>query len=93
MKIVFVHGWSVTNIDTYGELPEVLQRESSRFGLDLEIENIYLGEYISFHDEVTLYDIARAFESARVDKLGEESFACVTHSTGGPIIRLWIDFL
>lgn len=91
MKLVFVHGWSVTNIDTYGELPEVLQRESSRFGLDLKIENIYLGEYISFHDEVTLYDIARAFESARVDKLGEESFACVTHSTGGPIIRLWID--
>lgn len=91
MKLVFVHGWSVTNIDTYGELPEVLQRESSRFGLDLKIENIYLSEYISFHDEVTLYDIARAFESARVDKLGEESFACVTHSTGGPIIRLWID--
>lgn len=91
MKLVFVHGWSVTNIDTYGELPEVLQRESSKFGLDLEIENIYLGEYISFHDEVTLYDIARAFESARKDKLGDENFSCITHSTGGPIIRLWID--
>lgn len=90
MKIAFVHGWSVTNIHTYGELPEVLKREASE-DLDLEIENIYLGEYISFHDEVSLYDIARAFESARKDKLGDEPFACITHSTGGPLIRLWID--
>ncbi len=90
MKVVFVHGWSVTNIETYGELPEVIQREAFP-ELNLQIENIYLGEYISFHDEVTLYDIARAFESARLDKLGNESFACITHSTGGPLIRLWID--
>jgi hypothetical protein len=91
MKLVFVHGWSVTDIDTYGELPEVLKREAPA-ELDLEIENIYLGEYISFHDEVTLYDIARAFESARLDKLGEnQSFACITHSTGGPVIRLWLE--
>lgn len=91
MKLVFVHGWSVTNIDTYGELPEVLGKESVKFGLDLEIKNIYLGEYISFHDEVTLDDIARAFDSARLEKLGKEAFSCITHSTGGPVIRLWID--
>lgn len=90
MKLVFVHGWSVTNIDTYGELPEVLKREAPT-ELNLEIENIYLGEYISFHDEVTLDDISRAFESARLEKLGGKSFACITHSTGGPVIRLWID--
>ena len=90
MKLVFVHGWSVTNIDTYGELPEVLKIEAPD-ELDLEIKNIYLGEYISFHDEVTLDDIARAFESARKDKLDGEPFACITHSTGGPIIREWID--
>lgn len=91
MKLVFVHGWSVTNIDTYGELPEVLKREAPQ-ELNLEIENIYLGEYMSFHDEVTLNDISRAFESARKDKLGEnEPFACITHSTGGPIIRLWLE--
>ncbi len=53
MKLVFLHGWSSTNIDTYGELPEVLKREAPE-ELNLEIENIYLGEYISFHDEVTL---------------------------------------
>ncbi|MDD5160499.1 MAG: hypothetical protein PHI47_10640 [Sulfuricurvum sp.] len=91
MKLIFVHGWSVTSTSTYGELPEVLQREAISNGLEIEIENIYLGEYISFHDEVILDDIARAFEKARVDKIGNERFACITHSTGGPVIRLWID--
>ncbi|WP_024953494.1 esterase/lipase family protein [Sulfurospirillum arcachonense] len=90
MKLVFVHGWSVTSTETYGELPQVLEREADA-SLHVEIENIYLGEYISFHDEVNLEDIARAFEKARVEKLGDESFACITHSTGGPVMRLWID--
>ncbi len=90
MKLVFVHGWSVTDVDTYGELPEVLQREASA-DLDLEIKNIYLGEYISFHDEVTLDDISRAFERARAKELKDEPFACITHSTGGPVMRLWIE--
>ncbi len=88
MKLVFVHGWSVTTTETYGELPEVLVRHAPT-DLCLEIENLYLGEYISFHDEVRLEDIARAFEAARQDKLGDSPFACITHSTGGPLIRLW----
>jgi len=90
MKLVFVHGWSVTSTETYGELPEVLKREAPQ-ELNIEIENIYLGEYISFHDEVTLEDIARAFERARKEKFGDEKFVCITHSTGGPVVRLWID--
>jgi len=69
MKLVFVHGWSVTSTETYGNLPQVLEREADE-SLHVEIENIYLGEYISFHDEVNLEDIARAFEKARVEKLG-----------------------
>jgi GTPase SAR1 family protein len=90
MKLVFVHGWSVTDIDTYAQLPEVLQEQASE-ELHLEVKNIYLGEYISFHDEVVLQDIARAFENARREQLKDEKFACITHSTGGPLIRLWID--
>jgi len=90
MKLLFIHGWSVTSINTYGELPQVLQNNAPK-EMNLQIENIYLSEYISFHDEVTLEDIARAFESARKEKLGDEHFACITHSTGGPVIRLWMD--
>ena len=90
MKLVFIHGWSVSSIDTFGELPQVLQKVAPAH-LKLEIKNIYLGEYISFNDEVTLEDIARAFQSAVKEKLGNEKFACITHSTGAPVLRVWID--
>jgi len=90
MKLVFVHGWSVTHTDTYGELPEALSRHAPE-ELELSIEHIYLGKYISFHDEVTVDDIARAFEQARKDQLGKDTnFSCITHSTGGPVIRAWV---
>jgi hypothetical protein len=49
---------------------------------------------VSFRDEVQLDDLARGFEAAFqreiLPKLGEdERFACITHSTGGPVIRYW----
>ncbi|MBK7031602.1 MAG: hypothetical protein IPH45_21475 [Bacteroidales bacterium] len=50
--IVFVHGYSVTNLNTYGELPIRLKAESLQAGLDLNIKEIYLGRYISFNDDV-----------------------------------------
>jgi len=92
--VVFVHGWSVTNTDTYGELPRRLRREASDAGLSLQLEDIFLGRYISFHDEVRLTDISRAFESAVQDQLGKVlkkglRFVCITHSTGGPVVRDW----
>lgn len=89
MKLVFVHGWSVTHTDTYGELPEALEAQAP-VELELDIQHIYLGRYISFHDEVTVDDIARAFENARKEVLCADSeFSCVTHSTGGPVMRAW----
>lgn len=88
MKILFVHGWNVHNLNSYGELPEALQKAAPD-GMDLEIHNIHLGRYINFHDEVTLDDVARAFDLARRDCIGDEPFSCITHSTGGPVIRLW----
>lgn len=90
MKLVFVHGWSVTDTNKYGELPEALNRHAPD-KLEISIEHIYLGKYISFHDEVSVADIARAFEQARKDQLGSDtSFSCITHSTGGPVIRAWV---
>jgi hypothetical protein len=89
MQIIFVHGWSVTHTDTYGELPRWLSQQPR----DYKIQNVYLGKYISFVDSVTLDDIARAFQQALYDALGkkmEDGFACITHSTGGPVVRLWM---
>ncbi|MEM6819108.1 MAG: phospholipase [Pseudomonadota bacterium] len=92
--LVFVHGWSVTNTNTYGGLPDRLRNEAKAAGLGIEFRHVYLGRYISFHDEVTLADVARAFDAAVNDTLGTEiaagkRFACITHSTGGPVVREW----
>ena len=55
---------------------------------------MFLGRYVSFYDEVRVPDVSRAFESAIADELGPllangERFACISHSTGGPVIRDW----
>ena len=90
MKLLFVHGWSVTHTNTYAYLPEAIEALSPDT-LELEVAHIHLGRYISFHDEVTVEDVARAFEQARREVLGDENFSCITHSTGGPVIRTWVE--
>lgn len=96
MIVIFVHGWSVTHTNTYGELPQWLETQSKNGVLNIQVGNIYLGHYISFNDTVTSDDIARAFDHAVRDELANklrqgECFACITHSTGGPIVRTWMD--
>ena len=96
MIVIFVHGWSVTHTETYGELPRWLESQGASGGLNLQVDNIYLGRYISFDDTVTMDDIARAFDQAVRDELADklasgERFACITHSTGGPVVRKWMD--
>ncbi len=95
MLIVFVHGWSVTNTDTYGALPSVVAQHAEP-GLAIRVADLYLGKYISFSDEVTIDDIARGMQQAISTEIlphliDGERFACVTHSTGGPVVRKWID--
>jgi len=95
MLIVFIHGWSVTNTNTYGGLPRALINNSPS-DLKINVEHIYLGKYISFKNEVNLDDIARGMQHAiEVEILPTlakgERFACITHSTGGPVVRKWID--
>jgi hypothetical protein len=94
--VVLVHGWSVRDPSTYGALPERLKREAERDPtLGLDVRQIWLSEYASFQNEVTLPDIARAFQAALEHELGPElaagrRFACIAHSTGGPVIRAWL---
>ena len=95
MLVVFVHGWSVTNTDTYGGLPIALAKNAPA-GVDIKVEHLYLGKYVSFSDEVNVDDIARGMQNAVnaeiLPKLAKgERFACITHSTGGPVVRKWID--
>lgn len=92
MNVIFVHGWSVRNTNTYGGLPKFLEGQRGADGRLLSVHHLYLGKYISFDDEVTVDDISRAFEQALNDTLDKRAkFACITHSTGGPIIRTWLE--
>jgi len=89
--LVFVHGWSVTNTSTYGALPRQLQARAAAAGIALTIADIWLSEYVSFDDVVTMPDVVRAFDHALRDlHLQDASFACITHSTGGPVVREWL---
>jgi hypothetical protein len=90
LTVVFVHGWSVTNLDTYGELPLRLREEGKLNGLDIQVEEIFLGRYISFNDQVRVPDISRAFRTAIKEQIrAGVRFVCITHSTGGPVVRDW----
>ena len=90
--VAFVHGWSVTHTDTYGGLPEALQQQASAQGLQIALKDLHLGRYISFHDDVSLDDLARAMQHAVKHDLGDpDEFSCITHSTGGPVVRRWVD--
>ena len=87
MIAIFVHGWSVRGTGTYGRLPE---RLAALGGID--VRHIYLGQYVSYRDEVTMEDIALTFDAAVRQRVPPgERFACITHSTGGPVVRTWLD--
>ena len=95
MRVIFVHGWSVTNTDTYGGLPAALQRLAVG-GAPLDISQLDLAKYVSFSDEVKIDDLARGMQQALEDLFGHplrasDTFSCITHSTGGPLVRTWID--
>ena len=89
--LVFVHGWSVTSTATYGEMPQRVQQAASAGGVTMTLADIWLSEYVSFDDAVTMADLVRAFDHALRDlHLQDASFACVTHSFGGPVVREWL---
>ena len=95
MKLAFVHGWSVHHTDTYGELPRILADRGTLRGLELDPVDIHLGRYISFRNEVRMDDVVRAVDRALRDSLGDgrggiTPFSCITHSTGGPVVREWL---
>ncbi len=83
--VIFVHGWSVRHPD-YGSLPARFARV---FGP--ELTEIWLSEYISYNDSISVVDLADAFERARLAQFPNREFLCVTHSTGGPVLRTWLD--
>jgi hypothetical protein len=89
LTIVFVHGYSVSNFETYGGLPLRLRNEGAARGYNIKVQDIFLGRYITFNDEVRMDDVSIAFNTAVREQLNGAPVVCVTHSTGGPVVRNW----
>lgn len=87
-KVFLVHGWSVRSTQTY----QALHLQLANHGF--ELEEIFLGRYVSLDDHVEVRDIARGLQRALEDVLGEppwgEPFHVVTHSTGALVVKHWI---
>jgi hypothetical protein len=89
--LVFVHGWSATTTGTYGSLPAALKQHADARGSSFAAADIYLSEFVTFVDTVTMDDLVRAFDSAlRALSLSDARFDCITHSTGALVIREWV---
>ncbi len=88
MDVLLIHGYNVTSTKTYGVLPRRLKRAGHT------IKDVYLGKYVTLDNDITLPDLTKAFQSALKDlygpKLKSAKFACITHSTGGLVLRGWI---
>jgi hypothetical protein len=88
---LFIHGYSVSDFETYGELPHRLKEEAILRGYDVKLQDIFLARYVTFNDEVRMDDLSLALEHAikEYSHSSDSRFVCVTHSTGGPVVRNW----
>lgn len=85
--IVILHGWSDTS-ETFEPLSRLL-----RARLEREVSIVSLADYVSMEDEVRFDDVADAMNDAwRRHGLprGKGSVDAVVHSTGGLVIRDWL---
>ena len=86
-RVFLVHGWSVKDTTTYQALH--LQLAANGF----QLQEIYLGRYVSLEDEVEIRDIAKALHNALAEELNgdwSQPFHIITHSTGALVTRDWI---
>lgn len=80
---LIVHGWSDTSASF---------RPIARFLADNghDVRHIFLGDYKSLQDEISLQDVGQAMHRALLDhepSLARHSFNVVVHSTGGLVAR------
>lgn len=85
--IVIIHGWS-DNSSSFTKLAKRLKKETGRM-----VEEIWLADYVSLDDDVTMKDIVTAMQSAwKSSSLPTKSNSVdvIVHSTGGLVIRDWM---
>ncbi|MEW6536739.1 MAG: hypothetical protein AB1454_14110 [Candidatus Auribacterota bacterium] len=86
IPVLILHGWSDTSA-SFKPLANFL-RNNGR-----QVIDIWLADYVSMHDEVTIYDLGNAMGRAiREQKIPESkhSFDVIIHSTGALVVRQYL---
>lgn len=84
--IVLVHGYS-----DRGKSFKKWASSLTEHGFD--VKQIYVGNYVSLSNEVTLKDLAEGFDRALRREAGlssEQPFDAIVHSTGMLVVRSWL---
>src|ERR1700723_508581 len=86
--VVFVHGYSVRSLSTYGQFPDLLAAQG------FARADIELSAFDSLDNSITCDDLAEALED-RITLLEGQGLdvrksAFVVHSTGAIIVRRWM---
>lgn len=85
--LLIIHGWS-DDASSFLPLADALT------GAGRDVESLYLGDYVSLDDDVRMRDLVEGLSRAwRHRQLPDapKSVDVIVHSTGGLIIRDWMD--
>lgn len=87
--ILFVHGYSVTDLNSFNRLPALLAADG------IGAASIFLAGFVSLDDEISCADLASALEERiaileRDHALDLSRTMLVAHSTGAIIARRWM---
>lgn len=85
--LLIIHGWS-DDASSFAPLADALA------GTGRDVDNLYLGDYVSLDDDVRIRDLvaglSRAWQQKNLPNTAR-SVDVIVHSTGGLIIRDWMD--
>lgn len=86
-QVLILHGWSDTS-GSFRQLAKFLASEG------FQTTPLWLGDYISMDDDVSIRDVAKRMQTVIENKLssGElaRGFSIIAHSTGGVVAREWL---
>jgi hypothetical protein len=83
--VLFVHGYSVRTLNSWGRLPALLQSDG------FSAASIYLSAFVTLDDFITCDDLAAALEAqVTALKIDLPSTAIIAHSTGAIVVRRWL---
>jgi pimeloyl-ACP methyl ester carboxylesterase len=87
--VIFVHGYSVRDLNSFNQLPALLEANG------IAATSIYLAGFISLDDYLGCDDLAKALEDRIASLIGTHGVdlgktILVAHSTGALVARRWI---